>query len=152
MSRRPMQVALVLVVGFAVAQFLRPTHANPPVDRSRTLAAQPGTSAELAAVLDRSCGDCHSNQTEWRWYTQVAPVSWLMSYGVAKGREAVNFSEWATYSLERRRQLLSEVCRDVSTGRMPGPYAALRPETRLSNDDRQIICRGTGELAREVSP
>jgi hypothetical protein len=150
--RRPLQVALVLIVGFAVAQVIRPTHANPPVDRSRTIDAQPGTSAELAAVLDRSCGDCHSNRTAWRWYTQVAPVSWLMSYGVAKGREAVNFSEWAAYPPERRRQLLDAVCRDVSSGRMPGAYAVLRPETRLSAGDLQTICRGTGELAREVSP
>jgi glutamate synthase domain-containing protein 2 len=55
-----------------------------------------------------------------------------MAYGVTKGREAVNFSEWGTYAPEAQRTLLSASCQDVSDGKMPGPYTLLRPETRLS--------------------
>jgi hypothetical protein len=64
-----------------------------------------------------------------------------MSYVVTKGREAVNFSEWAAYGPERQRQLLIDSCRDASGGRMPGSaYTALHPEARLSAQDLTTIC------------
>src|SRR5512133_2625459 len=108
MSRRLKQAAFVCVVIFAAAQLVRPERANPPTDASRTIQAYAGSG--LAAVLDRSCRDCHSNLTVWPWYTQVAPVSWLMAYGVVKGRTAVNFSEWSSYSPEQQRILLALSC------------------------------------------
>jgi Haem-binding domain len=142
MSRRLTQITALFVVMLATAQLIRPGRANPPTDASRTIQAQAGMSG-LGAVLDRSCGDCHSNLTVWRWYTQVAPVSWLMAYAVTKGRNVLNFSEWAAYSAEQQRVLLALSCQDASEGKMPGPYARLRPETRLSVQDVETICAAT---------
>jgi len=139
MSRRVKQAAIVLVLLMAAAQFVRPSRANPPIDRTRTIQAHETTSG-LAAVLDRSCGDCHSNATAWPWYTEIAPMSWAMAYGVAKGRHVVNFSEWGSYSPAQRRILLSRSCEDVSEGKMPGAYAWLRPDTRLSPEDIATVC------------
>jgi heme-binding protein len=140
MSRRLMQIIAVFVVVFAAAQFVRPGRANRPTDVNRTIQAHGGTAGGLVAVLDRSCRDCHSNDTASPWYTQVAPVSWLMAYEVAEGRKAVNFSEWAAYSPEQQRALLAASCDDARTGKMPGPYTVLRPETRLSDQDIETIC------------
>jgi hypothetical protein len=106
MSRRLKQAAIVLVVIFALAQLVRPGQSNPPIDVSRTIQAHVGTGSGLVAILDRACGDCHSNATVWPWYTRIAPVSWAMAYGVAEGRKAVNFSEWSALRsrrLSRRR-------------------------------------------------
>jgi hypothetical protein len=139
MSRR-LKLAVVVVVIFAAAQLIRPERANPPTDASRTIQAHMGTTSGLVAVLDRACSDCHSNRTVWPWYTQFAPVSWLMAYGVAQGRKAVNFSEWAAYPPEQQRKLLVEACQDASEGKMPGPYTLLHPETRLSAQDVGTIC------------
>ena len=140
MRRRVKQVAVVFVIAFAAAQLIRPERANPITDADRTIQAHVGTTRELAAVLDRSCRDCHSNHTVWPWYTQIAPLSWLMAQGVAEGRKAVNFSEWADYPPDVQRMLLSASCEDVSSGTMPGPYTLLRPETRLSPQDIETIC------------
>ena len=140
MGRRLKQAAVVFVVIVAAAQLIRPERANPPTDVSRTIQAQVGTASGLVAVLDRACRDCHSNATVWPWYTQIAPASWLMAYGVTKGRQAVNFSEWAAYSPEQQRMLLAASCDDVKSGKMPGPYTRLRPETRLSPQDVETIC------------
>jgi Haem-binding domain len=93
-----------------------------------------------AAVLDRACGDCHSNATVWPWYTRIAPVSWAMAYGVTTGRKAVNFSDWASYSPEQQRVLLAVSCDDAMSGKMPGPYTLLHPEMRLSAQDTETIC------------
>jgi hypothetical protein len=140
MKKRLERAAVVLVVVFAAAQLVRPDRTNPATDVSRTIQAHVGTASTLAAVLDRSCRDCHSNKTVWPWYTQVAPVSWLMARGVAEGRKAVNFSEWAGYPPAAQRTLLSASCDAASSGKMPGPYTLLRPETRLSAQDVETIC------------
>jgi Haem-binding domain len=140
MSKRLKQVAVVLVVVFAAAQLVRPERANPPTDASRTIQAHVGTASGLTAILDRACRDCHSNETVWPWYSQISPLSWAMAYGVTKGRNAVNFSEWATYPLDQQRAALVASCQDVSAGKMPGAYALLHPEMRLSAQDIETIC------------
>jgi hypothetical protein len=140
MRKRIKQAVFVLVIVVAAAQLVRPERANPPTDVNRTIQAHVGTANGLGAVLDRACRDCHSNETVWPWYTQIAPVSWLMAYGVSKGRKAVNFSDWAAYQPEQQRVLLIESCQDVSQGRMPGPYTLLHPEMSLSSHDVETIC------------
>ena len=140
MSRRVKQAAMVFIILFAAAQLVRPSRTNPPADATRTIHAHGEATGELVAVLDRSCGDCHSNATVWPWYTQVAPVSWLMAQAVTEGRKAVNFSEWAAYSPDQQRTLLAVSCDDATSGKMPGPYTLVRPETRLSAQDVETIC------------
>ena len=151
MTRRFTKAVVVLVGAFAAAQFIRPQRANPPTDPSRAIQAHAGTSNELAAVLNRSCRDCHSNGTVWPRHAQIAPVSWLMAYAVTKGRKAVNFSEWTEYSREQRRMLLALSCQDASEGKMPGPYTLLHPEMRLSARDVETICAAARRAEANVA-
>jgi heme-binding protein len=140
MSRRWKRIAGACLIVLAAAQLIRPERANPPTDPSRAIQAETGSSNGLVAVLDRACHDCHSNGTVWPWYTQIAPASWLMARGVAEGRKAVNFSEWASYQPVVQQRLLSASCQDASTGKMPGVWTLLHPETRLSAQDVETIC------------
>jgi hypothetical protein len=152
MGRRLMQAAVVLVLVFAAAQLIRPERASPPIDPSRTIQAHVGTASGLAAVLDRSCGDCHSNATAWSsWYTQIAPLSWLMAHEVAQGRKALNFSEWAGYPPEQQRLLLSVSCDDAKSGKMPGPYTFFKPDTRLSAEEIETICRAARQTEAKAT-
>jgi len=145
MRRRLKQAAAVLVGLLVLAQLVRPGRQNPPIDEALTIRA--GTSTELSAVLDRSCGDCHSNATVWPWYTEVAPLSWLMAYGVREGRRTVNFSVWATYTPEQQRSLLTASCDDATAGKMPGVYSLLKPDTRLTSQDVETICSAARRIA-----
>ena len=138
MSKRLKKAAILVLVVVAAAQLVRPNRTNPPTDVSRTIQAQVGSG--LVAVLDRACRDCHTNATVWPWYTQVAPLSWLMAYAVREGRRAVNFSEWASYPPDRQRMLLARSCQDVTAGTMPGAYTLLHPDMRLSAQDVETIC------------
>ena len=90
--RRLARVAVGFVVVFTAAQFIRPGRTNPPTDAIRTIRAHETTKG-LGTVLDRSCGDCHSNATVWSsWYTQIAPLSWFMAHEVAEGRRVIEES------------------------------------------------------------
>ena len=146
MTGRLKKIAVAFVVVFAAAQLVRPGRANPSTDVSRSIQTQMGTASPLVAVVDRACRDCHSNATVWPWYTQIAPLSWLMASGVKEGRRVLNFSEWAAYPPARQRELLVASCQAVTDGKMPGVYSLLRRETRLSTQDVQTIC----EAARQA--
>ena len=159
MRRRLKKVALVFVVLLSVAiagaQLARPRRTNPPIDFNKTFQAEAGTESEVAKVVDRSCGDCHSNATVWARYTNIAPMSWLIVRGVNEGRKVLNFSEWSAYPPEVRRALLVASCADAAKGTMPmSAYLLFRPEARLSSRDVETICaaaRGGGTSTAAVT-
>ena len=140
MRKRVKHGIVLFVIVILAAQLVRPARANPPTNPDRTLRAAMGTSSDLPAVVARACGDCHSNETEWSWFTRVAPLSWLMARSVADGRRALNFSEWTGYTPEVQRALLAASCADASSGKMPGPYTIFRSATKLSSRDVEVIC------------
>lgn len=151
MSTRLKQAAVISVALFVAAQLIRPGRTNPPIDASRTIGAQAGSASALPAVLDRSCRDCHSNSSVWPKAAGVAPLSWLMASAVRNGRKVVNFSEWGGYSPEQRRALLGLSCKTASAGSMPGAYAMVRPETRLTVQDIETICAAARQADSSAS-
>ncbi len=133
--------AVVLALLFLGAQGYRPDRTNPPVDERKTLRANTQLTPEVAAVLERSCKDCHSSETAWPWYSNVSPVSWFLKQHVDEGRRELSFSEWATYSKRKRERKLHEICQQVESGQMPlTSYLPLHPSARLSDEDKRVIC------------
>ena len=147
MTRRLTQAAVVFIVLFAAAQLVRPDRTNPPTDPGRTIRAHVAETSQLPAVLDRACGECHSNNTAWPSYAQIAPLSWVLARAVAEGRNAVNYSEWGAYSPAQQRALLAASCDDARSGKMPGgAWTLLHPEARLSNQDVETICAAARQV------
>src|SRR3954469_25806330 len=102
------RLGLVLLVLFAVAQLIRPVRTNPPSDPSASLMTK--APREVAQIFDRSCRDCHSNDTRWPLYSQIAPMSWLVTYDVREGRDHFHYSEWTSLDPEDQDKLLGGVC------------------------------------------
>lgn len=145
-------VLLVLAVAFLAIQFKRPSHANPPLDPAKTIEATTNVPPDVHAILDRSCVDCHSNKTVWPWYTQIAPVSWLLVDDVNKGRKELNFSEWGTYKPRRKSHKLEEVCEQMKDKKMPlKKYVPLHPSAKLSDADRARLCEWATALRAEMA-
>lgn len=148
MTRWATRVALAFVVLLALIQFARPARTNPPFDPAQTLHAQLPPNAAAADVVDRSCRDCHSHETVWPWYSQVAPVAWLVAHDVNDGRRAMNFSQWTGYAPDRQRKLLRDSCEAVSEGEMPmWSYLVLHRDARLAPADVTAICALSGSIA-----
>jgi hypothetical protein len=134
-------VLLVLAVAFLVIQFVRPAETNPPIDATKTIEAAGIVPADVDAILNRSCADCHSNKTVWPWYAQVAPVSWLLVKDVNEGRHELNLSEWGGYTARRKTRKLKELCEQVKEGEMPLEYyLPLHPSAKLSDAERARLC------------
>lgn len=102
--------------------------------------------SEPAHVLVRACGNCHSNHTDWPWYSHVAPVSWWIARDVREGRESLNLSEWETYSAPQQRDKLESICGLISTGRMPPrQYRSMHPEANLTETEKKDVCAWVNE-------
>ena len=144
--------AIALAMTFVALQFIRPARTNPPVDESRTIQKHTQITPEVASILDRSCNDCHSNQTRWPWYSNVAPISWFVIDHVNVGRRELNFSDWAQYSLEDQTGLLKKMCREVTEGEMPmKSYLRMHGEAVLSADDVKTLCDWAARESQRLS-
>jgi hypothetical protein len=140
--RKVLKWTLVAIgVPFLLIQFVRPERANPQFDPAWSLEARTGMPADVAAIFNRSCRDCHSNETRWPWYSNVAPVSWLVADDVTEGRRQLNFSEWARYTPDEAAARLTYMAFTVREHAMPKPsYLRLHPGARLSHDEIERLC------------
>lgn len=127
----------ILFVGFLVIQLVPygRAHANPPVT------AEPAwDSPQTRALAERACFDCHSNESEWPWYSNVAPVSWLVQRDVEEGREYLNFSTWGRGGEGEEAEELGEV---IAEGEMPPrAYLLTHPEARLTAAEKEALMAG----------
>lgn len=131
--------ALVLV-----AQLVPVDRRNPPAEPSNTIHATQNIPPSVMVVLDRSCKNCHSDETSWPWYSYVAPVSWVVARDVHRARKAMNFSEWGGYSAKRKEDRLEEICDQVTNGDMPdGMYLLLHRDAVVTPQERQDVCQWT---------
>jgi len=124
--------AVFLTVVFLGIQLVPVDRSNPPV--LADLVAPP----EVKAVLKRSCYDCHSNETQWPWYSRVAPVSWLVAHDVEEGREELNFSNWARHANDP--EIREEIVEEIEEGEMPmKAYIVTHPKAKISKDDLALL-------------
>jgi hypothetical protein len=108
-------------------------HTAPPMQ------AEPAWNSPQTRMLAvRACFDCHSNQTRWRWYTNIAPISWLTQSDVDGGRQKLNFSEWGP-----SQPWAGQAAEVTRNGKMPPwYYLPLHPEAQLSPAERQALVKG----------
>ncbi len=90
-------------------------------------------------IIGRACRDCHTDQTQWPWYSRLPVVSVVIEHDVNNGRRHLNFSTWAAGKATRNQ--LQEVCDAVSDSAMPPrAYRLMHPQARLSPQDVDALC------------
>jgi len=143
------RVGVAMVVGAGAIQLARPARTNPPTDPSRTMASIAHVPPGFQNVLERGCRDCHSHDTRWPWYSEVAPVSWLVIDDVNHGRRHFNYSDWAQQDQDHIPEVLKKICELTRKQEMPLPiYLWLHPDSRLSDQDIATLCDWTDRELR----
>ncbi len=137
-AKRIIKIGLVVVVGGFLLIQLVPygrDHNNPPV------VGEPNwDSPQTRELTQQACYNCHSNETVWPWYSNVAPISWLVQRDTDEGRQHLNFSTWGSGGQGREPGEAVEV---VSEGRMPpATYLITHPEARLTAAEKQALVQG----------
>ena len=125
----------ILVIAIIGIQFVPVDRTNPAATREIAWDAP-----QTKALAKRACMDCHSNNTEWPWYSYIAPISWRVANHVEDGRRHLNFSAW-----DQPNEDLDEVKEMVEEGEMPlNDYLFVHGEARLSGDERAALLMGLG--------
>jgi hypothetical protein len=104
-------------------------------------------------ILEKSCRNCHSERSEWPWYSYVAPMSWLIENDVHQARSHLNLSRWQEYDAPKQHELLAEMAAVVRSRRMPLPrYTLLHPGSKPSPAEFDRIYQWTRAERRRLAP
>lgn len=123
-------IAAVVVFGLIQLIPFGHDHTNPPI------VSEPNWSSPQARSLAKEhCFQCHSNETEWPWYSNIAPGSWLIAMDVIEGRRKFNFSDWKNNPGE-----IDEMAEVIQSGEMPPiQYWVFHPNSRMNDQQKQEL-------------
>ena len=140
-----------LVAVFALLQFANPSRTNPPLPPGGDIAATNPPPPQIAALLRVACYDCHSDETQWPWYSRIAPVSWLVVGDVNDGRERLNFSDWPHALPERAAKRLERMSEELDYKDMPpAKYTLIHADARLTDDQRKALIQWADDAAAKL--
>jgi len=133
-------VALVLLVCFVGIQFM-PTELNQSdiVPKTDFLLVN-NPPENISTLLQESCYDCHSNNTDYPWYNKIQPTAWFLENHIADGKEELNFNEWDAYSNRRKNSKLKSIISQVEDDEMPlSSYTLIHKDAKLSKSEKTLV-------------
>lgn len=96
--------------------------------------------AKIKNRLQVSCYDCHSNNTDYPWYSKIQPAAWFLEDHIQEGKDELNFNEWATYSDRRKNSKLRSIISQIEEDKMPlDSYTLIHKDAILSDEDKRMI-------------
>jgi hypothetical protein len=94
----------------------------------------------VQSILKADCYDCHSNNTNYPWYSKVQPFGWLLANHIKEGKEELNFSEFGSYSKRRQISKMNGIANSLKDGSMPlSSYTMIHKDARLSHQDKALL-------------
>ena len=131
---------IIILTVFIIIQFFRIDKNNPEFDKTGDLIVSENPPTEIAQILRSSCYDCHSNETIWPWYSNIAPVSWMLQQHVTEGRGHLNFSLWSRIEGYDKLFIIEEIIEEIELAEMPLPgYLLVHANAKLTEEQRQLL-------------
>ena len=136
MGRIKIGILALLIVAIAI-QFIQPA----PNENGQVLETDIikvfEVPIEVQATLKTSCYNCHSNNTQYPWYSKIQPGGWWMASHIKKGKSELNFDEFGSYSKRRQQSKLKSIANTIEDGTMPLPsYTIIHRNAILSDGDK----------------
>ena len=135
-------IPLAAIAAMGLMNLVRVDRTNPAENPAAAIDAHTQIPASVAGVLRRTCQNCHSERTDWPWYSAIAPAHWLMAADVYAARSHMNLSTWGRYTPEERTERLIGICEMVAGNRMPPWYykPAHYPSAWISEKEKKALC------------
>lgn len=129
------KIAIALLVVLVGMQFFRPEKNQAEGDYVAAFVAETQPSPEVQGILKSACYDCHSANTNYPWYSNVAPISYWLADHIEEGKEHLDFSDWANYTAKKKDHKLEELVEEVKEGKMPlNEYTWTHADARLTQE------------------
>lgn len=136
------KVIVVVLVAFIMIQFFPIDKTNPPPTPGMDFLKIKKTSPEIAKIINTSCYDCHSNESKYPWYSDIAPSSWFLKNHITEGRKHLNFSTFAMYEPKKQIHKLEECIEMVEKEKMPlDSYYLGHQDAKLTTEQRQELTK-----------
>ncbi len=130
-------------MAFIIIQFFRPEKNNKGYQGVIPFEKETKPSAQVATILKENCYDCHSNNTQYPWYAEVAPFSYWLADHIEEGKEHFNMSAWESYSVKKKEHKLEEVIEMLEKGEMPlQSYTIIHGN--ISEDEKKLLMQWAG--------
>jgi hypothetical protein len=140
-----------VVVALILIQFIRPEKNLGEPENETDFIRISQVPDTLASVFLNSCYDCHSNNTQYPWYSNVAPFSWYLKWHIDEGKAHLNFTSWGIMDKAQKITKLDLICEEITFGTMPlNSYLWIHRASKLSEQDIQAICAWTESEALEI--
>ena len=131
---------LYFLIVLVVIQFYRPKKNQRSVASENHISTVVEVPDAVQLILDRSCNDCHSNNSNYAWYHNIAPFSYVVANHIKEGKEHLNFDEWAAYNSDQLKHIIGDFSETIETREMPlVGYLKFHPEAVISDDDNQKL-------------
>ena len=134
------KIAIGFIVLLVIIQFFRIDKTNPTIIQENDFISITNPPENIKNLLKTSCYDCHSNESTYPWYTNVAPISWWVKQHINEAREELNFSEWGAFTEKRKKHKLEECFEMVEEGEMPlKSYLIVHDEAKLTTEQKNEL-------------
>jgi len=138
-----------LIILLVIIQFYRPTKNKSTEISPNSIFTTEIVPQDVQQILKTSCFDCHSNNTNYPWYNNIAPVSWWLDNHISEGKKELNFDVWGTYSLKRKNHKLKGIKKLLEKGEMPlESYLWIHHNAKLSKSQVKTVV----DWARTLNP
>jgi len=128
---------VVWSVGFLLLlQFVQIDIPTPPAATKQDEIIAP---KEITSLLKTSCYDCHSNNTKYPWYSNIAPISWQVHSNIKNGRAWMNFSIWNKYSEKKKQKFYKGIVDALNIKMPPAEYLLIHKDARLNPKERKML-------------
>jgi hypothetical protein len=129
-----------LIIVFVIMQFIQPSGNNGEASGENDITHMATISPDLMSILQTSCYDCHSNHTNYPWYSKIQPIGFWLDEHVNDGKKHLNFSEYNSYTLKRKKHKLEEIAEQVKEHEMPmWQYSLIHTNAKLNEDQITLL-------------
>lgn len=133
-------ILLLILIVFVTIQFVQPVQNTSgqvlPTDISNIYKIP----ADVSTLIKNSCYDCHSNNTNYPWYSNIQPVGWLLEADIKNGKAKLNFSEFGSLSSRRQISKLRNIENRIKDETMPiQVYKIMHPSAQFTEEEKQLL-------------
>lgn len=141
----------LLLLALIVIQFFRPEKNIAATPAPTDIATKYTVPAEVNTILQKACYDCHSNNTQYPWYSNIQPFAWWLADHIKDGKRHLNFSTFINYSYKRADHKMEEVIETVEKKEMPLPsYTWMHTDAKLTDAERAALINWAKQVRTEI--
>lgn len=146
------KIAIGLLVVLILMQFFRPEKNISTGISPNDITTKYKLPPEIAGILQKSCYDCHSNNTVYPWYSHIQPLGWWLADHIKEGKKHLNFSEFATYKAKRADHKMEEIIEQLEGRLMPlGSYTSMHSDAKLNEGQRGLLINWAKGMRKSIA-